>query len=85
MISRIAQVVAWLMLVGSVLQLALGVAIATGVIGPYEWALARYTMEDSSGEVIDKGWRNILIALALGTLAEIGLALGKRAASSGTQ
>jgi hypothetical protein len=75
MFSQIARVVAIIGLVGGLLQVGLGLAIATGVIGPYDAALARYTTASSSGEVIDEGTRVWLIALALGTLAEIGIAV----------
>lgn len=58
----------------------MGVAIAAGFIGPYEAALARYTGADSSGEVIDRGTYAVVFALALGTLADIGIAVRKLAA-----
>jgi hypothetical protein len=60
-------------------EFALGWSIASGWIGPYEEALARYTSAASSGQVIDRATRYIGIALALGTLAEIGLAMRRRA------
>ena len=78
MFSQIARVVAIIGLVGGVLQVGFGLAVATGFIGPYEAALARYTNASSSGEVIDQGTRIWFVALALGTLAEIGIAVRKR-------
>jgi hypothetical protein len=79
--SQIARVVAILGFFGGLAQVALGLGIATGFIGPYEVVLARYTTASSSGEVIDIGTRAALIGLALGVLAEIGLAVRRRAAS----
>jgi hypothetical protein len=59
-------------------QVLLGLGIATEFLGPYEVALRRYTPSSSSGQVIDKGFYTILVSVALGTLAEIGLSIRKR-------
>lgn len=77
MFSHLSRIVAVLALIVGVAQFALGWSIASGWIGPYEQALARYTTQSSSGAVIDLGIRLIAFALALGTLAEIALALRK--------
>lgn len=79
MFSHLSRIVAIVALLLGVFQFALGVAITTGAIGPYEAALARYTGASSSGEVIDRASAVIAFALALGTLAEIGLAARRRA------
>lgn len=79
MFSNISRILATLALVLGLFRLGLGFAIATGVIGPYEQALARYTTSSSSGEVIDQAAFVIVFALALGTLAEIGRSLRKLA------
>jgi hypothetical protein len=80
MFSQASRVVAILAVVGGVAQCALGLAIATGFIGPYEPALARYTTASSSGEVINHATYAILFGLVLGTLAEIGIAVRRAAA-----
>jgi hypothetical protein len=77
--SHLSRIVALLALVVGVAQFALGFSIASGWVGPYEQALARFTTQSSSGAVIDLGVRLIAFALALGTLAEIGLAVRKAA------
>jgi hypothetical protein len=81
MFSRASRIVAILAVVGGVAQYGLGLAMATGFIGPYEAALARYTTASSSGEVINKATYTILFGLALGTLAEIGIAVRKVASA----
>ena len=68
---------ATLALILGFLQLALGVAIAWGTLGGREQALARYTSASTTGEVINEAVLIIVVALALGTLAEIGVAVRK--------
>jgi threonine/homoserine efflux transporter RhtA len=75
MFSVTTRVVATLLLIASVAQLALGLAIAAEWIGPYEFALKRYTGEASSGAVINRAIYGIAFALGAGTLAEIGIAV----------
>ena len=75
MFSYLSRIVAVLLLIIGMAEFALGWAIATGMIGPYEQALARYTTHSSAGAVIDQGVQLLAIALALGTLAEIGRAV----------
>jgi hypothetical protein len=77
MFSLASRVVAILAVAGGVAQYALGLAIATGFIGPYEAALSRYTSASSSGELINHATYAIVFGLALGTLAEIGIAVRK--------
>lgn len=77
MFSLISRGVALLILIAGLMDLAMGFAIATGYIGPYEEALARYTTASSSGQLINRALIVTAIALALGTLAEIGLAVRK--------
>jgi hypothetical protein len=57
-----------------------GLSVASGWTGlPYDVALAHYAPgHSSSGEVIDRERLEIIIAVALGTLAEIGFALRKK-------
>jgi hypothetical protein len=80
MFSQIARVVAVVAFLGGLAQVAVGLAIATGVTGPYEVALTRYAGGGSSGELIDQGILVWLIGLVLGVLAEIGLAIRRMAA-----
>ncbi|HEV8693799.1 MAG TPA: hypothetical protein VGQ93_06390 [Lysobacter sp.] len=75
--THLARLVAVLAFVLGAFRVLLGLAIATGYIGPYEAALARYTTASSSGEIIDKGLIVILLAIALGTLAEISFSVRK--------
>lgn len=71
--SHLSRIVAVLTLIVGVGEFALGWSIASGWIGPYEQALARYSTASSSGELINRATGIIAFALALGTLAEIGL------------
>lgn len=77
MFSKLSRIVAVFLLIGGVLQLGLGLAIAGGFLGPYEQAVARYTSSGSSGAVIDSAIRLLGAALILGTIAEIAHALRK--------
>jgi hypothetical protein len=73
-IAKLARIVAVISLIVGLLYLAIGFSIATEVIGPYEYAMARYLPgKASSGEAIDVGIYTFLASLALGTLAEIAL------------
>ena len=75
--TRLARVVAVIGFALGAFRTLVGFAIATGVIGPYEAALARYAPASSSGAVIDNGVNMILFAIALGTLAEISFSVRK--------
>ena len=75
--SKSARILAIIAFAFGLLQLVLGLSIATDLIGPYEDALRRFTTKSSSGQVIDAGGYAILIAAALGTLSEIGITLHK--------
>ncbi|MDB5538778.1 MAG: hypothetical protein JWQ89_505 [Devosia sp.] len=79
MFSHLSRIVAVLALIVGVAEFAMAWSIASGWVGPYEQALARYTAASSSGELINRATRVIAFALALGTLAEIGLALRRKA------
>ncbi|WP_245424949.1 hypothetical protein [Rhizobium sp. M10] len=58
------------------MRIITGIGIATEILGPYEEALRRYGgRAESSGAIIDRGVYALLVAIALGTLAEIGIAL----------
>ncbi|MGO4440286.1 hypothetical protein [Rhizobium sp. RAF56] len=78
--TKIAQVLALLAVVSGVIGIVVGFVIATGVTGwSYEQALTRYGGgATSSGQVIDRGLYLLLFGVALGTLAEISLALHNR-------
>lgn len=70
--TKIARILAWIILVGSVMRIVNGIGIATEFLGPYEEALRRYGGKaESSGAIIDRGFYALLVAIALGTLAEI--------------
>ncbi|MBY5614197.1 hypothetical protein [Rhizobium leguminosarum] len=70
--TKLVTIAAWIVLVGSVMRILTGVGIATEILGPYEEALRRYGgRAESSGAIIDRGVYALLVAIALGTLAEI--------------
>lgn len=73
--THLGRVIAILALVFGVISIIVGLMIATEFIGPYEWALRRYTSASSSGEVIDKGFYVVLFGVAFGILTEISYAL----------
>jgi hypothetical protein len=75
MFIKLARILSIVGLILGVFQLLLGIAIATGFIGPYEVALARYAGASSSGAVIDRGLYIVLVAIAFGALAEIKRAI----------
>ncbi len=72
--SHVARVIAVLALVLGILQVLIGLSIANEWMGLSAVDLGRYTGAATTGEVIDRGIYAILGAVALGTLAEIGLA-----------
>lgn len=72
----LGRILAILIMVFSVINIAIALAIASEVVGPYDAALARYLPHaKSTGQVIDKGQYAILVSVALGILAEIRFAL----------
>lgn len=75
MFATLSRIVAFIAVIGGAAQYALGFSIASGWLGPYEQALARYTGKASSGEVINMAIVAIVIGHALGTLAEIARAV----------
>ena len=75
--THLARLVAVIGFVFGVLRVLFGLGIATGYMGPYEAALARFTTASSSGEIIDRGIIVILFAIALGALAEISFSVRK--------
>ena len=72
--SHVARVIAALALVMGIAQVWMGFSIANewGGIGPSD--LHRYTAAATTDELIDRGIYTGAGAVALGTLAEIGLA-----------
>ena len=71
--SHVARVVAVLALVLGASQVLMGFSIANEWGGISAADLDRYTTAATTGELIDRGTYKILVAVALGTLAEIGL------------
>jgi hypothetical protein len=76
--SKLAQLLAIAGFVLGLSQILLGIAVATEFFGPYEVFQPRYLGSRSSGEAINWGGYAILLAVALGTLAEISFSLRKR-------
>jgi len=72
--SHVARVIAILALVLGILQVLMGFIIANEWMGMHVADLGRYTTAATTGELINRGTYLILGAVALGTLAEIGLA-----------
>jgi hypothetical protein len=58
-------------------QALLGLSISTGALEPYEVVRARFLGSKSPGQAIDWGIYTILVAVALGTLAEISFSMRK--------
>ena len=75
--SHGARVIAILGVLLGILRVLMGLAIANGWGGLSPDDLALYTTKATTGEIIDQGVYVFLAALALGTLAEIGLAIRK--------
>ncbi|QKK18681.1 hypothetical protein [Rhizobium indicum] len=76
--SYAARILAYLILLVGAWQVVIGLVIANELLLPYEEALRRYTPgAPSSGSVIDKGIYKLVVAVALGTLAEISFRLLK--------
>ncbi|MGO7750514.1 hypothetical protein ACC708_09275 [Rhizobium ruizarguesonis] len=76
--SYAARILAYLILVIGAWQVVIGLVIATEALLPHEQALARYAPgAPNSGSVIDRGIQKLIIAVALGTLAEISFRLLK--------
>ena len=72
--SHVARVIAVLALVFGILEILLGFSIANEWMGLSAADLSRYAAAATTGEVINRGIYQILGPVALGTLAEIGLA-----------
>ena len=72
--SHVARVIAVLAPVLGALQVLMGFSIANEWMGIGAADLGRYTAAATTGQVIDQGIYVVLGAVALGTLAEIGLA-----------
>ena len=76
--THLARLFAFLGIVGGGLRVLTGLTIAGEWLGPYRETLTRYAPGSiSSGEIIDRGLYTILVAVALGVLAEISFALHK--------
>lgn len=75
--SHGARVVAFFALIHRSLNVMLGFSNLNGWMGLSTDDLGRYTPYATTGQVIDRGTYEFLAAMALGTLAEIGLALRK--------
>jgi hypothetical protein len=69
--TKLTRIIALIILVACSFNVLFGIGIASEWFGPYEEAKVAY---GDSAKKIDGGLRYILVALALGTLAEIGLA-----------
>jgi hypothetical protein len=75
--SNLARIFAILVFIDGLFRILNGLSIANELFGPYEEMLARYTTYPSSGKLIDRGTYGILVAAALGTLAEISFSIRK--------
>lgn len=72
--TRLGTVFAWIALVVGVARLATGLIVAFNLQVP-GFDASRYLGSDTSGRAIDQGIMVLLIAVALGTLTEIGRSL----------
>ena len=75
--SHYARVIAGIGLILGILRVLMGVSIAKGWLGLSVDDLGQYTSLATTGAVINQGMYVTLAAIALGTLAEIGLAVRK--------
>jgi hypothetical protein len=75
--SHIARIVAVIVLVLGAGQVLIGLSIANEWMGLSAANLGEYTRSATTGQIIDRGIYGMLVAVALGTLAEIGLAIRK--------
>ena len=75
--SNLARICAVLVLLDGIAHVLMGLSIANELLSPYQEMLARYTAYPSSVKPIDRGIYGILVAVALGALAEIGIAVRK--------
>jgi hypothetical protein len=75
--THVCRVAAILVLVGGVLQIGMGITIASGVLGSPQDALQRYSGAMTTGAMIDRGNYAVLFAVAVGALAEIGFSIRK--------
>lgn len=74
--AHLARVVAFIVLLLGAFRAGMGFAIGSGFIAPAEAALARYGGAGATvGGMIDAGLLATAVAIAMGTLAEIALAL----------
>ncbi|MGE3987503.1 hypothetical protein [Pseudorhodoplanes sp.] len=72
----LGRILAILILIFALFKIAVALAIASDVLGPYDAALARYfPSAKSTGQVIDKGVYAVILSIALGILAEIRFTL----------
>ena len=74
--TKIGRGIAILAIIFGVLRVALGFAIATGVM--IEPTPGRYLGTSSSGEAIDQGLYVVLFGIILGILTDISRSLAKR-------
>lgn len=73
--SHGARIIAALGLIFGILEVLMGFSIANGWGGINKDDLGQYTTAPTTGALIDRGIYVLIAAFALGTLAEIGLAM----------
>jgi hypothetical protein len=73
--SRSTRLIAVLVLLFGVVNALLGLAFATGMLVVPRDSGLKFA---PAGKMIDKGLYAVLVALALGTLAEIGLSVNRK-------
>ena len=72
--THLGRVIAIIVLLFGIFNIALGVMIAEESLGPYKDAIARYGIK-SAGEIINRGIYTVLASIVLGILTEISYAL----------
>jgi len=74
--TRLGRILAILILIFGIFSIAMGLAIANDLLGPYDQVMSRYfPTTKSSGTFIDRGLYAITFAIVLGVLTEIRYAL----------
>lgn len=81
---RAALIVAAILFVLSLFQVAMGFLIVFSTPDQMEALLRRYGTAKTTGQMIDRGTYGVLISVALGALSEIGIALKMLANNSRT-
>ena len=86
LLSQITRLVAWFAFLFGLLRLVLGFAIANDLLGSYEQVMRRSGVISASySDMIEQALIIIVVALALGTLADIARAVRQGRSGGGRE